>query len=94
MGGKTNFYISDNTYLHHANYNFALESGAMVSAFLGKILIGLPDYDDKGQLRFNPKRTIIISASNFVKFIKVVYFLCKEYVIILKFVNFLEFKYC
>ena len=72
MGGKTNFYISDNTYLHHANYNLALESGAMVSAFLGKILIGLSDYDDKGQLRFNPKRTIIIPASNFVEFIKVI----------------------
>ena len=72
MGGKANFFISDNTYLHHANYNFALESGAMVSAFQGKILIGLTDYDDKGQLRFNPKRTIIIPASNFVEFIKVI----------------------
>ena len=66
MGAKSNFFISEYVYFHHANYNFALESGAMVSAFLGKILIGLSDYDDKGQLRFNPKRTIIIPASNFV----------------------------
>ena len=56
MGGKANFFISDNAYLHHSNYNFALESGTFVSAFLGKILIGVCDYDNKGQLHFNPKK--------------------------------------
>ena len=70
MGAKSNFFISDNVYFHHANYNFALESGAMVSAFLGKILIGLSDYDDNGQARFSPKKTIIIPASSFVEFVK------------------------
>ena len=70
MANRTNFTISDNVYLNHAKYYFALDSGIMVAAYLDKILIGLCSYDAHGQLYFT-KKTIIIPSSNFVEFVKV-----------------------
>ena len=49
MVGKANFTISDNAYLNHAKYHFALDSGIMVAAFMDKILIGPCTYDGNGE---------------------------------------------
>ena len=59
MGGKANFYVEDNCFLTHANYSTSLPCGAMVSAFLEKILIGDCITDDLGQQRFS-KKTVIV----------------------------------
>ena len=70
MVGKANFKISDNAYLNHAKYHFALDSGIMVAAFMDKILIGPCTYDGNGELLFT-KKSIIIPSSNYVEFVKV-----------------------